>query len=352
MYYTDSEDQMTTVDEPMNIIKHPWRRFFARTFDLSLYGLIITSMQLLVFRMDTTGKPFASIIESFLACLIMVALEPALLSTIGTTPGKWIFGLVLRNRDGSKLTYFEGFSRTLGVFGAGLGYGIPLYNIYTEIKSYQICDAGEELPWDEGFSYKLKDTSILRVLGFLLGNAIIFGLVFLLAAQASLPINRGNISVEEYYENCNDYIKYNEIELSKKLTNKGEWIEKSNNTFYIGLNEYPTHEVIYKQGRIEKVTVSLEVENEDIIYNFNHQLAMAYTAFVGADKSVNSMELLSNEAVGYINDCFNDFEFMVENYKITNQVTHEGYRDGSSLLFAIEEQKQYFSLVFTIERIQ
>ena len=342
---------------PINIVRNPWRRFFARTFDLALYGIFLTSIEMLVLRINTTGKPLISIAEGFISCLIMLVLEPLMLSTVGTTPGKWIFGLVLRNSYGEKVSFSKGFDRTLAVFGRGLGYGIPIYNLVREYKSYQSCDQGEELSWDEGFSYHIKDTSGFRILGFLVSWALIYAVIFFIVIQASLPINRGNITAEEYIENCNDFMSYNEIDFGKKLMSDGTWSKTSSYSsdsymIYFGTSTLPNHQVITNNGEIQKVVLEIEDESDTFIYNFSNHLVIAYTAFVGADKSLNHKSLYSDEVVHYLNNGFENFEFEIAGFKVSNEVEVSGYQTASSILVPKENEKQYFHLTFTMERIQ
>jgi len=349
--YSGTSSEATEYKEPINRVKHPWRRFFARSFDLYIYSIMITALELMVLRVDTSGKPLIGIFETLFACLIMVVVEPALLSSIGTTPGKWIFGLVVRNANGQKLTYTEGLGRTLGVFSEGMGFSIPIYNLVRQYQSYKICDSGEELAWDDGFSYHIKDTSGFRILGYFVGWGALFGMILLIVSWASLPVNRGNISVEEYYENCNEFMKYNELDFGQVLTTDGTWEDDNDYVIYYTESELPTHDVIYKDGRIEKVIVELEVEGDKPIYNLNNHIAMAYSSFVGSDKSVSAMSLFSKGVVDQINNSFRDFEFDIADIRVSNQVEIKGYHISDRYLFPIENEEQYFHIVFTMERI-
>ena len=89
----------------------PWRRFFARMIDLLLYDLtwmvILTSAGLCA-----AGNRGVTLLNDFLALLTMLLLEPLLLQKTGTTLGKWLLGLSVRNLSGAKLRYSEGLDRT------------------------------------------------------------------------------------------------------------------------------------------------------------------------------------------------------------------------------------------------
>ncbi len=104
----------------------PWRRFFARMIDLLLYDLtwmvILTSAGLCA-----AGNHGVTLLNDFLALLTMLLLEPLLLQKTGTTLGKWLLGLSVRNLSGAKLRYSEGLDRTARLIWRGLGAGIPIY---------------------------------------------------------------------------------------------------------------------------------------------------------------------------------------------------------------------------------
>lgn len=346
---------MTEVIEyknPINIVKNPWRRFYARTFDISIYNLLITTIELLVFRMNTSDSPVATIIEGFLACLIMVVVEPFLLSTIGTTPGKWLFGLVLRTSEGEKVTYLEGLGRTIGVFTEGLGFSIPIYNLIREYKSYKSCCEGEELPWDRDFSYHLKDTSSFRIIGFMVSYGLLFYTIFLLLHLAYLPINRGRITSEEYYENCNDFMKIHEIDYGKKLTENGQWVGSSDsNIINLSFRTLPTYKIVENNGEIQKIIIEIEKNDDSFIHNLNAQLIMAYNSFVGAEKSLHYKALYTKEITQLLDESFEDFEFEIVGIKVSNDVEIKGYHVSSNILVPDDNKEQYFHLTFVMERV-
>ncbi|MDF2909112.1 MAG: hypothetical protein K0R34_4433 [Herbinix sp.] len=138
---------------PIQTVTHPWIRFFARSVDMNIYTLLLTAFAQLLLRFNSENITFGALLDSFIAYGIMLLLEPLLLSTWGTTPGKWLFGLVVRDIEGNKLSYKKASARTWGVFGAGCGYNIPIFNLYRHYKSYKICTEAEPLSWEEGCSY-------------------------------------------------------------------------------------------------------------------------------------------------------------------------------------------------------
>jgi hypothetical protein len=108
------EEKTTPVAVPPTDTYHkvtsPWRRFFARHFDLFLYSAIWMMLGFLLLSEGPSTESGAGWMgaANIIAIIMMVLVEPLLLSTWGTTPGKWLLGLSVRNNTGSKLTYSDG----------------------------------------------------------------------------------------------------------------------------------------------------------------------------------------------------------------------------------------------------
>ena len=189
-------------------VSHPWRRYFARGLDYSLCSFLWMVVCLFLFRWFPENNWGVRLLNAYAAYGILLAAEPLLLCTWGYTPGKWIFGLAVRNRDGGKLTWGRALSRTWGVFARGEGYGIPIYVLWRNYKCWRRCRDGEPEDWEEDTSYTMKDESGLRIGGFAAARAALFGLSLLLALQATLmPLHRGPLTPEEYAANVNDWCR-------------------------------------------------------------------------------------------------------------------------------------------------
>lgn len=176
----------------------PWRRYFARAFDLSLYQtafrivFAVAAPQLyrsyLLLSLHDTGADiapgnFLRFVEALnadtiqdlmrglpsmaVAILLMLALEPLWLSKFGTTPGKWILGLSVRRWDGRRMTYQEALVRSSLVAFYGMGLELPIFNLVRLWKSYSASDAGEALPWEEESMLVLKDKRAWRTVAYI-----------------------------------------------------------------------------------------------------------------------------------------------------------------------------------------
>ena len=108
----------------------PMRRLWARTLDFTVYNLILYLVAPGMFQ--TEGFNLFLILAEI---LMLIVVEPFLLSTVCTTPGKFIFGMTVTSLDGRRLTYKEALNRTLLVLQHGLGFCAPFLKEYMQLGS-------------------------------------------------------------------------------------------------------------------------------------------------------------------------------------------------------------------------
>lgn len=209
----------------------PWRRFLARNVDAGLYGLLWLMLSQWVFRINPenfiqiTASLAWSAACAYVGWLLTFVFEPVLLHYWGTTPGKWIFGLSVRDEDGNKLSIRTAYARLWGVFGYGNCYALPFFDWYYNYKCYRACKE-EELSWDleNGCSIVVREREVrwYRVALYLLVLVLRAAAGYGIDIHAKQPPNRGELTLEQFVENCNDYLKYNE-NLPPYVTADGTW---------------------------------------------------------------------------------------------------------------------------------
>ena len=155
----------------------PWRRFFARMIDMTIYMTLWDAFLSLVFHINImeTGLP-GMVMDIIASAVLLLLAEPVMLALSGTTPGKFLLGLRVSAESGARLTWKEAWRRTWIVWGKGCGYYIPVYQIIREYRSYRSCKKGELLEWEEdsvlwldGSHLRLKATAAVGVLIILTG---------------------------------------------------------------------------------------------------------------------------------------------------------------------------------------
>ncbi len=354
-----------------------WKRFLARAFDLTLLSTIMTILRMLVLRWPFAwewwivwryygwlGMPdwVAMWINLLAAFAALAVLEPLLLCTAGTTPGKWLFGLRVRTPEGEKLTYRQGLKRIWSVFARGVGFTIPFYRLWRLWKSYRTAEKGKPLPWE---SDSCCESGQRRLCGlwFILANAACLGAIFLAFSQAILPLHRGGLTVSELVENCNMYLWQFCGQRSRiYLTEEGRWVDKRGlYSRYSAVSWSDYQFETDERGIVTAVRVEYEDELEpDESFSVPNDIEVLYFAYVMANNHVTPQELLRLRYWVFLArglpSLTEDFETTVGDIRITNRFSYSGYENvtlpnGETLLCAVEgePQRSYWSLL--LERI-
>lgn len=187
----------------------PWQRFWARNLDLALTGTAAELFLALCCHVSvfTTSSRIFQTLRLALGWALLFLLEPLAISTWGTTPGKWLLGLELRDAWGQKLSFTSARQRVWGVLGRAYGYEIPFYSLYRYYKSYRACRDEELMDYD----LEQENLYYSKCPGRWTGRAwaaaaltVPLGLITLWASyQSLLPPNRGEITPAQFYENVN-----------------------------------------------------------------------------------------------------------------------------------------------------
>jgi len=336
---------------------YPWRRFLARSFDISIYNILWSVFLAFVFHENVAARSGPeNLLDTLIVFIMMLFLEPLWLRLFATTPGKLIFGLRIENPDGGHLFYDEGLGRTLRVIGTGMGYNIPIYSLICLWKSYGRCIENEIQPWDESIYYTIKDTKQYRGLLYIAASALSFIVLFTIISSQLLPPNKGDLTVAEFAENYNYYAKLFEIDLGDEYMDEtGNWDKKKTDgsVIYIGLAEKPEYHFTTENGYVTGVSFAIEVvNNEGFITSYNKQMFLTSLAFACAQNEVRLFSKIPNRIADKIdNNIFKDYSFTETGITFMCDIEYSGYRDTQShLLFPSNEDENYFSLKFSMNK--
>jgi len=339
-------------EELIHTVKHPWRRYFARSVDIGAYSIIWYFILYVVIGTYPIKNNFVLFLISFVVFAMMIFIEPLLLSKFGTTFGKWIFGLYIRDLSDFKPSYSMALKRTWGVFAKGYGFNIPIYDIVRNIKCYKTCNEGNELPWEDGFVYAIRDTKTYRAFLYIAVAFTIYFANYYLVQYAELPNNRGEISAEEFAENFNDFMDYVSAGDNVHLKSDGTF-EKDPNTIVIEIYQGlpKQYEIIEENGVV--TSVSFEVESKDMmIASSNAEMMACVMSYVAAQPEMNIFKLRSEKIMNNFKDrFFQSFEFTSAGINVSCKVEHSGYYQGNNYLVANEGEDNYYHLVFKMEKI-
>lgn len=213
------------------VAPHPIRRFLARTLDYNLMALVLLAIQLFVFQNPSSDSAILDWLGGYLILLPMLAVEAVLLHLWGTTPGKWLLGLSLRDRQGKKLSLARALRRSRLLFSKGYGYNIPIYNLYRHYKSFRICAELEPLPWDQDETTSLADDVAYTAAPFCTFHGVRWTAAVLLVLFTAVsmtfaalrPPCRGDLTVAELSRNYNHIVTFFHLNLSH-LDDQGQRI--------------------------------------------------------------------------------------------------------------------------------
>lgn len=358
---------------------YPWRRFFARSFD---FGLIATCYEILLCLLlhinFSERNPFLELIDVYICWVLVFLLEPLFLSKWGKTPGKWLFGLSIRNKNGELLTFKEAFDRTFHVFYKGEGFAIPFYNFYRNYQSYKICRDDGVMEWDENFRYEAKPFHSASVFGYLAVTAVTLALSVGVGFWQMTPPNKGMLTVDEFIENYNYQLDYNKIEGVMRLEEDRTWltseeINDSKNVLYLNWFSGSFSEPVFteKDGKLSSVSFTMESsEEETIMYApaektwlvgalLRTQTGLFYPEIARLGGTV--IESISpakhpysiDSVIEYIEDVpFDSYVIETGNIRITQKTDISNYQGTSDYMFPDrEDEPAHFSMTFTLEQL-
>ena len=157
----------------------PWRRYWARCFDLTLYTTL-SGFLMYDFR-------DREILTTIVPLIAMVVLEPVFIMLFATTPGKAIFGIRVTDLEGNRLDYETAMDRTWTVMWEGMALNIPLISMYFQYKSLTLAEDDIPLSWEEDSELTFKDDKLWRC------GLLILAHLAMLAAAVVMELKLGGM---------------------------------------------------------------------------------------------------------------------------------------------------------------
>jgi uncharacterized RDD family membrane protein YckC len=112
-----------------------------------VYGFLATILAWPVDEAIFDGYIFAGVFIGFHA-LTFTVLEAFCISKFGSTPGKALMGIRIRNIIGSRLSYRSSLKRSALAMLAGMGLGIPLISLITHFICARTPSDDGHVFWD------------------------------------------------------------------------------------------------------------------------------------------------------------------------------------------------------------
>ena len=331
--YTTKVGPRERINNGEKTCPHPARRFLARIVDTTIVTIIGNAILKIGFRINTGLSVQTLMYCEIIFWLFELMIEPLLLSTIGTTPGKWIMGIKVRDmKSKGKLEIKQSYIRALKLAWHGFGFMIPIFTIYKRGISYFRCKMNDTMPWDEGIDVELDDDKQTRIV--LCVVAVILLNVFdeFVAKQAMLPQNRGDITYEQFRENL--------VEIMKYTGYTGDILDNYNVT--VGSN-----------GFVSSVSISF-TDEQDTADRYN-QMYLAFLAFAGASDGSNGLNLMMTSVTGRMRAYYNSFEdnycgVAIKNISDSKVMDENSYSTLYSMLYGSTPSVPAFNQTFTMTR--
>lgn len=156
----------------------PWVRFWARSIDLGLFGLVFGGVLGFLFPelIWVLIAPGYELLFGMLILFFWVFVEPLFVSRFSTTPGKWLLRTRIVKRTGETCDYSTCLTRAARVWWRGMAAGIPLVQIVTWILAYRRLYMRRITSWDEEGEFVVVHEKI-GVFRVLVSTVILVGLM-------------------------------------------------------------------------------------------------------------------------------------------------------------------------------
>ena len=333
----------------------PVRRYFARWLDGLIYSTIWSLFLTVVMKINVLDSSKGRIIfDIVVGMVLMLLIEPALLSAFGTTIGKWILGIRITDRNGRRLSYAKGFSRVAVMLWKGKGLRIPIYDAVRLWKSFHDCKDGKTLEWEYDSVIHLKDQRKWRIGAYIGACIAVFGVTVFGIAIAKMPENRGDITVAQFCENYNKFAEYYKLQENYRLDQTGKWIKLDSSSYVIGEEDPIEMNFTEENGIMTGLNFSIHVQDgRTIVSSYQEERILSILAFVQAQPSCS---LIFNEADGMVwkiqKSPFENFEWEECGVKVTCTIKPLGYLEieNMGILYRDEEVEGEYSFEFSMEK--
>ena len=264
---------------------HPWRHYFARAVD-SIFLFVLTLFVQVIFFRARSSDVFE--MPRILSMLLWIPLEAACYALFAATPGKIAFGIRVHDLDGRKLSFTDGLLRAFGVYRYGLGWGIPIWEIWRGYKSYKTYNDGTTLEWNQNCEITYEQFITLKEK---CKPAIVFTVLIAITISTFstmvLPKYRdSSLNIEQFAANYNEYsdrLKLN----SRDLKPDGTFEEYPSNSVVIDIGSAATSDdfqYTLESGAITAIDYAEKHGNVFLTPILPKKCVVASVALLGAQK--------------------------------------------------------------------
>jgi uncharacterized RDD family membrane protein YckC len=170
---------------------HPWRRYFARSLDMTLFGLVMMALLGAVIALVSAEavEPFVALLDGMFGryligpVLIVTLSVPLIALSIGLTggtPGKWLFGVRVASDRGRPIGVAAAFVREVRAVLFGLGLGLPIISLILAWQAQEQLTEQGATNWDEegGHVVTHRRVNVWQIVLMVIGGAALVAIRF------------------------------------------------------------------------------------------------------------------------------------------------------------------------------
>lgn len=163
---SDDYTDLSTIDLPVPDPEGPqrpgpWTRWIVQYADLQLISVLLYLLIWLAGHAVTLPDLSATWLQ-WVINLILVAfglwVQGLMIGRFGTTPFKRMVGIRIETVDGSPLTQTAVHRRQVGLWWRGMGLGLPIVEIVTNIIAFIPVSAGRRTDWDQAAGLDVRQS--------------------------------------------------------------------------------------------------------------------------------------------------------------------------------------------------
>jgi uncharacterized RDD family membrane protein YckC len=137
-------------------VTHPWRRYFARIWDIYVFVFVLAFFVGILFpsvfaaQQSKADQKLQEWLFQIMGLFAFVPFEAFCLHIFGNTMGKALYGIRISTRSGDNLSLSAALKRSFLVLMRGLGFGIPLVSLVTLANAHTALQRDGISSWDRG----------------------------------------------------------------------------------------------------------------------------------------------------------------------------------------------------------
>ncbi len=128
----------------------PVTRLCARAIDMFIFSFFCAFITVIFFPsyINVVGSLDEESIIFYLSVMVIwIFVESLLISKLGTTLGKWLFGMRIKSVRGDQLKYMQALKRSVAVWFNGIGMGV--FTLITMVVSFNYLVNEGATSWDK-----------------------------------------------------------------------------------------------------------------------------------------------------------------------------------------------------------